>query len=347
MVSILVCVLFFAGAAAAQTTFVLPPSHAAREGSSFTNVPLGRSTAMRTQLAYDGALFPRAGLIESLALRVDGGQTAAAKQVEIGVRACTGPISVLALQATFAQNVGADDREVFARRVLALPAHTSPQTPNPFTVLIPFDVPFPYDPRNGAVVFDVTVFDQPPGAYPLDLTYVCDSPLQRYGPAGCGPAGALPLQVNAMTTQIMWGQTFDLAVNQARPNSVAGLFLGSIEQGSWAGITLPFDLGVAGAPGCHLSIDMLFTTFARANASGIATFPFTIPGRPELVGTMIRFQGFDVDPAANALGVTTSQPGKVTVCGWERVGRVWASGLAATVGTREVGLAPPVAIGLR
>lgn len=331
----------------AQTNLVLPPSHALREGTSFTNVPFGRSTPMRCQLAYDGALFPRAGSLDGLTLRVDGGQTVAAKQVELAVRASTGPTSVLALQMTFAQNVGGDDREVFARRLLDLPALTSAQTPNAFTVAIPFDAPFPYDPRAGGALFDLSVFGQPPGSYPLDLTYVCDSPVQRYGPAGCGPQGGQPLQVTAATTQVMWGQAFDLQVSAARPGSVAGVFLGAIEQGQWAGITLPFDLAVAGAPGCHLSIDMLFSAFAPANGIGTATLPLAIPPRPELVGATIRFQGFDIDAAANALGVTTSQPAKVVVCGWERVGRVWASGATATAGTREIGLAPPAALTLR
>ncbi len=332
---------------AAQSTLVLPPSHATREGTSFTNVPFGRSTPTRCQLAYDGALLPRAGNIESLALRIDGGQTVAGKQVELMVRASTGPTSVLALQATFALNVGADVRDVFARRLFDLPALTSAQTPNPFHLQIPFDAPLPYDPRNGAVLFDLTVFDQPPGVYPLDLTYVCDSPVQRYGPAGCGPQGGPALQVTAATTQVMWGQPLDLQVTAARPASIAGVFLGVIEQGPWAGITLPYDLTLVGAPTCHLSIDMSFSAFASANALGTATFPLTIPGRPELVGAAIRFQGFDIDPAANALGITTSQPAKVAVCGWERVGRVWASGANATIGAREVGLAPPVTLTLR
>src|SRR5690606_22396549 len=284
-----------------------------------------------------------AGSVDRLAFRLDGGTTAPSKQVEVGIRAATGPASVLALQATFAWNVGSDEREVFARRILDLPAQTLGQTPSPFSVPFPFDAPFPYDPRAGSLVLDVTVFGQAPGAYPIDLTWVCDSPVQRYGPPGCGQ----PLVADAATTQVMWGQPLDLRVSQARGGSVAGVFLGTREQGPWNGIVLPFDLAPVGAPGCHLSIDVLALTFAPANALGVATFPFMIPARPDLVGATIRFQGFDIDPQANALGLVTSQPGKVTVCGWERVGRVWAPGAAPATGTREIGLAPPAEITLQ
>jgi hypothetical protein len=153
--------------------------------------------------------------------------------------------------------------------------------------------------------------------------------------------------VRAATTQVMWGQPLDLQVTQARAGSVAGLFFGSLEQGSWGGLTLPFDLAVVGAPGCHLGIDILFMQFALASLAGTASFGLALPGRPDLLGTTLRFQGFDIDPLANPLGVTTSQPAKVVVCGWERVARIWAPGTTAASGAREVGIAPPMEVIVR
>jgi len=347
MVRILVAATVFLPLVPAQTPVVLPPSHTAREGTSFTNVPFGRSTPMRCQMAYDGVLFPRAGSIERLAWRLDGGQINPGKQVEFALHLSTGPSSVLLLQAAFATNVGADDREVLARRLVSLPPLAAAQTPSPFHAQVPFDAPFPYDPRLGSLVVDVTVFSQPPGEFPLDLTYVCDSPVVRYGPPGCGPQGGPPLAVDAATTQVMWGQPLDLRVSAARPNSVAGVLLGSIEQGAWAGITLPFDLSVIGAGGCHLSIDVQLGAYRLADAAGAALFSFVVPARPDLVGAVFRFQGMDYDPSLNPLGIVTSQPAKVSVCGWERVGRVWASGATAPSGVREIGLVPPVEAGLR
>ncbi|MEZ5963419.1 MAG: hypothetical protein R3F56_06185 [Planctomycetota bacterium] len=342
-----VAVALFVSTGLAQTLVVLPPSHAAREATSATNVPFGRSTPVRCQMGYDGVLVPRAGTVDRVAWRLDGGQTTAGKQVDMSLHASTGPRNVLTLQVTFALNVGSDDREVVARRLLSLPPLTSGQTPNPFHAQVPFDAPFAYDPRLGVLLLDATVFAQPPGDFGLDLTYVCDSPVVRYGPPGCGPQGGAPLLVDAATTQVMWGQPFHLLVSSARPGSVAGVFLGSLEQGSWGGITLPLDLTPIGASGCHLSIDTLLSAYTVADPAGTATFPFALPARPDLLGQTIRFQGIDFDPSLNALGIVTSQPGKVTVCGWERVGRVWASGTTATSGVREIGVAPPVEVRLQ
>lgn len=347
MVRIPLAFAFSLSIGAAQTSVVLPPSHAVLEGTSATNVPFGRSTPVRCQMAYDGTLFPRAGSLDRLAWRLDGGGTTLGKQVELVVRATTGPANVLTMQATFALNLGADARDVLTRRVLSLPPLTTAQTPSPFHAQIPFDAPFPYDPRLGVLLFDVTVFSQPPGDFALDLTYVCDSPLQRYGPPGCGANGAAPLVVDAATTQVMWGHPLDLRVSAALPGSVAGVLVGSIEQGQWAGITLPFALAAIGAPGCHLSIDMLVGVYAPTDLSGSARFPFSVPARPDLLGATIRFQGMNYAPSLNALGIVTSQPGKVSVCGWERVARVWAAGTTSTSGAREIGIAPPIEVTVR
>ena len=49
-----------------QQEFVLPWSHAGREGSGATNVPFGRSVPVRVQLAYDRTLLPTPVQIASL-----------------------------------------------------------------------------------------------------------------------------------------------------------------------------------------------------------------------------------------------------------------------------------------
>ena len=49
---------------------------------------------------------------------------------------------------------------------------------------------------------------------------------------------------------------------------------------------------------------------------------------------------------AKSAGVITSQAKRVQVCGFEPVARVWASGLAATVGVREIGTAPVIVLGM-
>ncbi len=341
----LLAVLLSVHALGAQV--VVPASHTTSEGSTATNVPFGRSTAMRCQIAYDGVLFPRAGGIDAIALRVDGGLTAAQKPVELELRASTLPFPLLSIQGGFTTNTGADVQTVFARRIVSLPALTSGTTPNPFHCTIPFDAAFPFDPARGPLLLDFLVHGQPPGAYTLDATYVCDSPTEFYGPPGCGPQSGPVLSAVAATRQVMWGETLVLQVRDARPFALSGLFLGSIEQGQWGGLTLPFELSPVGAPGCWLSIDVLASVYRTADITGSASFTFGLPARPQLLGSYLRFQGLAGEASANALGIITSQGAKVRVCGWERVARVWASGVSATDGFREIGLAPPAAISLR
>ncbi|MHC5065467.1 MAG: hypothetical protein ACYTG5_15985, partial [Planctomycetota bacterium] len=52
--SMLLCI----GLLPAQSELVLPPSHEQVVGTGSTNVPFGRSTPNRVQLAYDAMLFP-------------------------------------------------------------------------------------------------------------------------------------------------------------------------------------------------------------------------------------------------------------------------------------------------
>lgn len=333
-------VFLVVASAPAQRNIVLPPSHAASEGTGSTNLPFGRSTPTRMQSVYDARLFPGAVVVQGLAWRLDGNQTTAGKRVDVEVRMSTTSRPITALSATFAANTGGDEVVVLARRILDLPPHAQGQTPNPFTVQLPFDRGFGYDPARGSLLIDVIVHDQPPGAHVLDTTFTCTSDQRGYGPAGCG--GARVLKADSATTQVLWGRPFALRVFDAPPQAPTLVFLGSIENGVWNGLTIPFDLGVVGAPGCSLSIDVGLQRAAIADVAGVAVHPLLLPDVPELQGEWIRFQGIALDSQANPLGVVTSQAAKVQVCGWEPVARVFASGAGATIGLVEIGVAPVV-----
>lgn len=341
-IRILWSVLLCQGFLLAQSTLVVPASHAGREGTSTTNVPFGRSAATRVQSAYDAALFAGPVTITGMALRLDGGATAAAKTVDAEIRLSTMPGGILNLNVDFALNRGADETVVLPRQLLTLPAQGSTATPNAFLPPIVFTTPFAYQPANGCLLVEVVVFAEPPGAYPLDVTFVCDSPEVPIGPLACTPAVGLPLRVESATTQVMWGRPWVSRVLDAPAGALVTLALGTVESGTWNGFVLPQDLGPFGAPGCFVSIDIAGSFFGIAAGDGTAAFPFVIPNDPAAIGFWIRFQAGAVVPQANALGVITSQARKVEVCGAEPVGRVWAGGLGTQFGTREIGVAPVV-----
>lgn len=330
------------GGLSAQTLLPVPASHAGQEGTASTNVPFGRSTPTRVQYAYDAMLFSGPVTITAVSFRIDGATAAAAKMVDCELRLSTLPVPLVGFGVDFAGNRGLDETVVLPRQMLTLPAVTTLSTPQPFSPAIPLAVPFAYDPANGGLVLEIIVHGQPPGAYPLDVTYVCDSADVAVGPAACLGSNNLPLLVESATSQVMWGRPWVARVSQALPGAFVLLVLGSTDTGTWAGLTLPQNLQIVGAPGCFLSIDIAGSWFAVAAGDGAATFPFVLPNTPAAIGAWIRFQGASFDLPANALGLVTSQAQKVQVCGWEPVARLWSNGVNAAFGTREIGMSAVV-----
>lgn len=331
-----------AGAAQAQAPVPVPASHLTKEGTAGTNVPFGRSTPTRVQYVYDASLFSGPVTITGFQLRPDAGGAISSKLVDCEVSMSTSSQPLVGLSPQFAQNRGADELVVLPRQILTLPGQASGGTPAAFLPAITFSAPFVYDPAAGGLVLEVVVFGQPPGAYSVDATYVCSSPLVPVGPTSCAQSNGLPLGVESATTGVQWGRPWVVRAYDAVPGNLVVLALGTQETGSWAGLQLPQDLAVAGASGCYVSIDIAASFYNPAASDGTVTYPFTIPNNPQLLGEWLRFQAASLDPSANALGLVTSQAQKVQVCGWEPVGRVWSSGAAATSGAVEIGLSAVV-----
>lgn len=332
-----VCFLLLA-ATSAQSLVTLPASHAGYEGTSSTNVPFGRSTPVRVQYAYDAMLFTAPSTITAVQFRLDGGAAAASKVVDCEIRMSTFTLPLVQMSSTFASNRGLDETVVLPRQMLTLPAQAATGTPSAFLPAIPLSVPFFHDPANGGLLIEIVVYGQPPGAYSLDVTYVCNSPELGVGPTSCAQSGGLPLRVESATTQVIWGRPWIARVLDAPAGAPVLLVAGSQEAGPWGGIVLPQELSGIGAPGCYLSIDVGGLWLATAAVDGTAQFPFVLANTPATIGDWIKYQALVFDPTANPLGLVTSQARKVQVCGWEPVARLWAAGTTATIGTREIGV---------
>lgn len=331
--------LFLLAGLPAQVQVVLPGSHLLAEGTGSTGVPFGRSTPVRVQMVYDGALLPGACSVTAIAFRLDGGTSAAGKQVDCEIRMSTMPAPLVSMSAVFAQNRGLDETAVLPRQMQALAGQAAGATPNAFLPALQLPVPFAYDPAAGPLVVEVVVHGQPPGAYSLDTTWICTTSGQPSGPLPC-PGSVLPLRVESATGQVMWGRQWTLRVLDALPHALCALALGFPGAATWQGQLLPVDLGPLGAPGCFVSIDPLFSVLLTALGDGSAAWTTAIPNVPALLGVRVVFQAGALDAQANQLGIVTSQARTIEVCGWERVGRVWATDLAAAVGQWEIGVAP-------
>ncbi len=73
----------------------------------------------------------------------------------------------------------------------------------------------------------------------------------------------------------------------------------------WGAIPLPFDLAILGATGCALRVSAELTV-PMVNLNGTARQSLPIGSDPFLVGASFFTQAFVVDPAANQLGIATS-----------------------------------------
>ncbi len=333
--------------ASGQSPLVVPSSHAAAEGTTSTNVPFGRSTPTRVQSVYDSLLFQGPCTITGLRLRLDGGATTAGKLVDCEIRMSTMPHAMTAMGPVFAQNRGADEIIVLARQLLQLPAGGTAAVPQSFLPVVALSQSFSYDPALGPLLIEVVVFGQPPGAYPLDATYVCTSTAAAVGPPACVPAVGNPLRVESASTQVLWGRPWLARVLDAPAGAMVTLVLGSRDSGSFAGWSLPQDLASVGAPSCYLSIDMGAAFFQTALGDGSALFTLAIPNQPALIGASFFFQAGAASPGANALGIVTSQARSISVCGLEPVARVWSSGVTDAVGVLEIGTAPVLELQLQ
>ena len=89
------------------------------------------------------------------------------------------------------------------------------------------------------------------------------------------------------------------------PNNTPVVFQIGLSDQVWVGGSLPFGLGVFGAPGCNLyvSLDSAIPTAAVGTNAGLS---IPIPSNRFLIGTRFYLQALVIDPAANRFGLTTS-----------------------------------------
>ncbi len=96
-----------------------------------------------------------------------------------------------------------------------------------------------------------------------------------------------------------------------RASAIVAIELG-VSRTQFAGFTLPLELGLWHMPSCFLyqSRDI---TLCVLNSGGRASWSGVIPSDASLAGAQLHLQSWAADPAANALGVITSNGGTATL----------------------------------
>ena len=105
---------------------------------------------------------------------------------------------------------------------------------------------------------------------------------------------------------------FELHVESAPPSAVAIVILG-LNDTSFAGLPLPLDLALFGAPGCDLLTAPVLTFPAITDPLGAATLPLPIPPNAVLAGVGIFLQWAVFDDAANPFGMVFSDGVRGTI----------------------------------
>ena len=127
-----------------------------------------------------------------------------------------------------------------------------------------------------------------------------------YAQSGAGCAGSRGVPVlDAVPGSRPWiGTGFSVDVTNVPASGMTLLLLGHSNT-RWGSLGLPFDLGVAGMPGCLLasSGDLVI---ALANASGSARWNTTLCACPELLGGRFYNQALVLDPGVNPAGLVLS-----------------------------------------
>jgi hypothetical protein len=132
-----------------------------------------------------------------------------------------------------------------------------------------------------------------------------------FGQACAGSAGLPRLEANGLPEI---GSGIAMLLRNGPPDRMTLLFIGSSNQ-QWGGLPLPFDLAGAGAPGCQLLAagDMLWPL--ATNGSGYTSAVLSIPQDMSLALARFYNQFAILDPAANKLGVITTNGGEARIGG--------------------------------
>ncbi len=124
--------------------------------------------------------------------------------------------------------------------------------------------------------------------------------------AGCSANPSLPLALEAADRTLpVIDQTNRLRVRNAGTNAVAVNVIG-FSNTLFGSLSLPFDLGLIGAPSCAQRVSLDVDLPLTVDGDGVATLDLSIPDDLIFVGNSLYLQAVVLNPAANQLGAITS-----------------------------------------
>ncbi len=193
---------------------VAPNALAGSQGDAGHLFPLFSNQPIRYQQVYRASEFSRFAsggeMINSIAFRARlPGVPFTGSIPQLQVNLSTTSRSPDDLSNVFAENIGADDTQVFSGPVNVVVTDSGPPNgPTNFDVVIRFTTPFHYDPSQGNLLVDIRSFEggtqMPPMDQPLDATDANGDAVSRafnYGDANATTAGPGEVDTIGLITQ--------------------------------------------------------------------------------------------------------------------------------------------------
>lgn len=293
--------------AIAQNTAVFPSDHASVEGSTFDRrLPFTSGATVHTQIVYEAIdlQVPNGSSITQLGFRRDSTTVSLGATLDLQVFITATTVSAATATNNFANNQTSTPVEVFTRKQFVLPDLGNPLNPNPNgnLVLIPLDVPFAYTAGSNLAV-DYWVHGSSANGsidYYLDKGSFLATRAQ-YG-TGCTASNNRVPVLDGPSGNGAAPGTWRLDFSRGIGNTVAVL---AVSFGSTPANPL---LGLLGAPGCDLFVDIgtmaVFTNLTGSSGAFMRSFP--IPDAPWLNDVDAYAQVLMLDGNANAAGMVVS-----------------------------------------
>lgn len=313
--------LLLAARPSAQSGTVVPRTASGVDASNSTAWPFGLGLPSRMQGLYGKSLFANGpAAIKSLAFRAEGMQGLAAKQgVEVEILLSTSTRDAWNLDPEFAKNAGPDERIVFKRRKIDLPASSLKLSPQAFLVTFPLDSSFSYQPTSGSLLVEIRVHSLPAGAYELDASYTECARFVQVG-ATCGHFSQLPaggVAVKKGTTTQCGAQSTDPYVSFALTGGHGGGVAFHMISARLLTAAVPLPLGK-----CPLLVVPQLSVATTLDASGSRTVSYPL----QLLHGKKSFYSQFVSVDLGLTSVRSTQAYSIRLGGWDAIARNVAIG---------------------
>lgn len=315
--------LVLAPSLTAQQTKVLPPQYTSVEGPFGTAHPFGYTTSKSQQIWLGSAVTSSIALINGFKYRRDygrgmypaePGRTYNNATVSIG----TTTVAPDKMSTTYASNVTSPLTKILNKAKLSLPAlPASTSQPEAFNIGLNWTTHYIFTGNQGHLILEL---DLPAtlgkSNYIVDAAQVTGGGSGTVTPFGTGGSFSSPeaYKMSADAQSLAPGGAAVITCGNFSKSYTGTLILG-LSDTTWMGNSLPFGLGVIGAPNNSLYVSMDFqvpfstTPFGRGYQS---TFSSAIPNGTPYAGVTFYSQAYYLDSFANNAGLVATEALRLT-----------------------------------